>query len=109
MAKGENSSFMQSQGLVHLPNGSFAFHLSAGCPMLQVDNKCSVHLHKKRPAACQHFPVFVESDGVHLSKRCPRMLAGKLYSFEKRFLDKGVNLFKKKKKVNSFIQVFEVF
>ncbi|MFC1754317.1 YkgJ family cysteine cluster protein [Thermoproteota archaeon] len=67
------------------------YSLALPCPMLK-DNKCSIHDNPKRPKTCKDFPIFITGNKVRLSPRCLAVKEGKLYPFERKFLEAGYRL-----------------
>jgi Fe-S-cluster containining protein len=103
---GEESVDMVTQGrkkeledkgmLKKLKNGKYSLYLNnhkLPCPCLVVkDYTCKIHKNKKRPQACQQFPIFIEGKTVKLSPRCPAIKENLLYPFLKKLSMKGYKI-----------------
>ena len=73
------------------------------CPSLDQNTfKCKIHTSTNRSNTCSAFPIFLHKEKsnennetkilIHFSRRCLAVKEGKLYPFEKVFLDAGINI-----------------
>jgi len=88
---------LEDKGILQkLKTGRYSLYLNnqkITCPCLDMNKyTCKIHKNKKRPLACQQFPVFVEGKTIKLSPRCPAIKENKLYPFLKKLSMKGYKI-----------------
>ena len=96
ISQGKRKELEEKGLLKKLKNGKYSLFLGnfdVPCPSLDIkDYTCNIHKSKKRPKACQNFPLFIEGKTIKLSPRCPAIRENKLYPFIKKLIMKGYKL-----------------
>lgn len=87
------SKLVNNNHLIESHDQNFLLDLGnpINCPS-QKNNKCSIHTNPNRPSACKEFPVFIWTEGIKLSNRCPAVREGKLYPFVRQFVKAGFKI-----------------
>lgn len=83
---------MQANMLKELKNREYSLTMSkVGCPSLNA-YKCIIHKSKNRPAICREFPIIIRGNTAMFSERCPAVRENRLYYYEKRFRQLGLEV-----------------
>lgn len=62
-----------------------------GCPALK-ENKCTIHKNPLRPKVCHEYPIFVFSDHIRISSKCPAQQNNMFYPYILQFEKLGFKI-----------------